>query len=170
MTVHRCIISTTNRLCRTGITKPPRCRKRSRRVNDAFVASEILHRLQRSTPHGLLSSKDVAERLGVSQATVARAVAKGRLEPAATTPGGHRRFRPEDIDALATAHHGVRRANGLISSGEAARLLGVSQHTVIRAVHHGRLVPDEITPGGHYRFAQDRILASLRHSNDRLAS
>ena len=45
----------------------------------------------------------------------------------------------------------------LLSTGEAARLLGVSQHTVIRACRDGHLVPDEVTPGGHRRFAEDRI-------------
>jgi excisionase family DNA binding protein len=45
----------------------------------------------------------------------------------------------------------------LLSTGQAARLLGVSQHTVIRACHDGHLVPDEVTPGGHRRFAADRI-------------
>ncbi len=122
--------------------------------------------MQRSIPHGLLSSKDVAERLGVSQATVIRAVAKGILQPAATTPGGHRRFRPEDIDALtwrrAAGRHG---GSGLISTGDAARLLGISQHTVIRAVHHGRLEPDDVTRGGHYRFLPERIIGWQRVSS-----
>ena len=44
-----------------------------------------------------------------------------------------------------------------MSTSETARLLGVSQHTVIRACREGRLVPDEITPGGHRRFSPDRI-------------
>lgn len=44
-----------------------------------------------------------------------------------------------------------------MSTGETARLLGVSQHTVIRACREGRLVPDEITPGGHRRFSPERI-------------
>jgi excisionase family DNA binding protein len=44
-----------------------------------------------------------------------------------------------------------------MSTGETARLLGVSQHTVIRACREGRLEPDEITPGGHRRFSPDRI-------------
>jgi excisionase family DNA binding protein len=106
----------------------------------------------------LISSGDAAVRLGVSQATVLRAVAKGSLRPTATTPGGHHRFRTEDVDALAGAlsvkPHGNAR---LISTGEAARLLGVSQHTVIRAVNEGRLEPDETTPGGHHRFSEERI-------------
>ena len=128
-------------------------------------ASEISHRLQRSISHGLLSSRDVAERLGVSPATVARAIARGLIQPAAVTPGGHRRFRPEDVAALQAAHaSGWKRSGRLITSGEAARILGVSQHTVIRAVHHGRLVPDEITPGGHFRFALERIVGGLRNN------
>ena len=123
--------------------------------------------MQRSTSHGLLSSRQLAERLGVSQATVLRAVAKGLIQPAATTPGGHRRFRPEDLTLFDLAHDKDRRRDGrLISTGEAARILGVSQHTVIRAVHHGRLEPDEVTPGGHYRFALQRIRSGLRnHEN-----
>jgi DNA-binding transcriptional MerR regulator len=45
----------------------------------------------------------------------------------------------------------------LMSTGDAARLLGVSQHTVIRACRDGHLVPDEVTPGGHRRFAEGGI-------------
>ena len=120
--------------------------------------------MHRSTSHGLLSSRELAQRLGVSQATVLRAIAKGLIQPATTTPGGHRRFRPEDLTLLDLAQDKDRRRDGrLISTGEAARILGVSQHTVIRAVHHGRLEPDEVTPGGHFRFALQRIRSGLRH-------
>jgi excisionase family DNA binding protein len=45
----------------------------------------------------------------------------------------------------------------LIGSREAARLLGVSQHTVIRACREGHLEADEVTPGGHHRFSEARI-------------
>jgi excisionase family DNA binding protein len=100
----------------------------------------------------------VATRLGVSQATVLRAVARGTLKPAATTPGGHHRFCLEDVAAQAGAPSAVPSpGTRLISTGEAARLLGVSQHTVIRACREGRLVPDEVTPGGHRRFSPGRI-------------
>jgi excisionase family DNA binding protein len=44
-----------------------------------------------------------------------------------------------------------------ISTGVAARLLAVSQHTVIRACRDGRLQADETTPGGHLRFSEERI-------------
>src|SRR2546423_15630750 len=60
---------------------------------DSLVPANVLHRL--------ISSKDVALRLGVSQATVLRAVARGLLRPALITPGGHRRFRPQEGEAFA---------------------------------------------------------------------
>jgi len=106
----------------------------------------------------LISSREAAERLGVSQATVLRAVARGTLKPAETTPGGHHRFSADYVAASTGAPSPVPIAGTrLMSTGEAARLLGVSQHTVIRACREGRLVPDEITPGGHRRFSPERI-------------
>jgi len=78
--------------------------------------------------------------------------------PAETTPGGHHRFCLQDVEeyALAAAPNFVS-GTKLIGSREAARLLGVSQHTVIRACREGRLVADEVTPGGHHRFSEARI-------------
>jgi excisionase family DNA binding protein len=57
---------------------------------------------------GLLTSHDVARRLGVNRRTVARWVREGRLTPAYTTPGGQHRFHWED----------VRRQLGLRQSNE----------------------------------------------------
>ena len=93
----------------------------------------------------------------MSRATVLRAVARGLLKPTAVTPGGHRRFLPEDIEAFGGQVEERTRRSELVSSKEAARLLGVSQHTVIRACRDGHLVPDEVTPGGHRRFAEGGI-------------
>jgi excisionase family DNA binding protein len=107
--------------------------------------------------HNLISSREAADRLGVSQATVLRAVARGALTPAKTTPGGHHRFRLEAIEALAGAPSAKPGLAPFISTGAAARLLAVSQHTVIRACRDGRLMPDETTPGGHLRFSEERI-------------
>jgi excisionase family DNA binding protein len=106
----------------------------------------------------LISSREAADRLGVSQATVLRAVARRSLTPAKTTPGGHHRFCLQDVEeyALAAAPTLVS-GTKLIGSREAARLLGVSQHTVIRACREGRLVADEVTPGGHHRFSEARM-------------
>jgi excisionase family DNA binding protein len=107
--------------------------------------------------HNLISSREAADRLGVSQATVLRAVARGALTPAKTTPGGHHRFRLDAIEALAGAPSANLGLATFISTGAAARLLAVSQHTVIRACRDGRLQPDETTPGGHLRFSEERI-------------
>jgi excisionase family DNA binding protein len=108
--------------------------------------------------HNLISSREAADRLGVSQATVLRAVARGTLTPAKTTPGGHHRFRLDAIEALAGAPSpDLGPVTTFISTGGAARLLAVSQHTVIRACRDGRLKPDETTPGGHLRFSEERI-------------
>lgn len=41
--------------------------------------------------------------LGVSQQTLNRAVRNGRLQPAAVTPGGHRRFATPELEAWRTA-------------------------------------------------------------------
>jgi len=116
-------------------------------------SSNVLHRL--------ISSKDVAARLGVSQATVSRAVAKGLLHPALITPGGHRRFRSEDIEAFAAGLLDEPDGARLLTTGEAARLLGVSQPTLNRAVRRGRLHATVTTPGGHRRFDSAELSADL---------
>jgi excisionase family DNA binding protein len=109
----------------------------------------------------LISSKDVAARLGVSQATVSRAVARGLLHPALVTPGGHRRFSEGDVEALAQNLQDEPDGARLVTTGEAARLLGVSQPTLNRAVRNGRLRPTLVTPGGHRRFDSAELSAAL---------
>jgi len=105
----------------------------------------------------LLSSNDLAQRLGISRATVLRAVARGLLKPALVTPGGHRRFLPDDVEGLEG-----RAINDLIGSSEAARQLGVSQQTLNRAVRNGSVRPAVVTPGGHRRFMSSDIAESRR--------
>jgi excisionase family DNA binding protein len=107
--------------------------------------------------HTLISSNDLATRLGVSRATVLRAVARGLLRPAVVTPGGHHRFLPDDVELPGQA------LKGLITSREAARLLGISQQTLNRAAREGRLRAASVTPGGHRRFAASDI-ADLRRA------
>jgi excisionase family DNA binding protein len=109
----------------------------------------------------LISSKDVAARLGVSQATVSRAVARGLLHPALITPGGHRRFSERDVEAFADTLLDEPRGARLITTSEAAKLLGVSQPTLNRAVRNGRLRPTITTPGGHRRFDSAELSAAL---------
>jgi excisionase family DNA binding protein len=88
-------------------------------------------------------------------------VARGLLKPTAVTPGGHRRFLAEDIEAFGGQLGLKTRRSDLVTSKEAARLLGVSQQTVNRAVREGRLSPAAVTPGGHRRFSPSAIYDSL---------
>jgi len=97
----------------------------------------------------LISSNDLAARLGVSRATVLRAVTRGLLKPALVTPGGHRRFLLENPEGPASAE--------LVTSSAAARLLGISQPTLNRAVRKGRVRPAAVTPGGHRRFSASEL-------------
>lgn len=103
----------------------------------------------------------MALRLGVSQATVARAVARGLLRAALITPGGHRRFNERDVETYAASLQDEPEGARLISTGEAARLLGVSQPTLNRAVRRGKLHPTLTTPGGHRRFDSAELSAAL---------
>jgi excisionase family DNA binding protein len=103
----------------------------------------------------------VAVRLGVSQATVLRAVARGLLRPALVTPGGHRRFDEREVEALADSLQDEPEGARLVTTGEAAKLLGVSQPTLNRAVRRGRLRPTLTTPGGHRRFDSAELSAAL---------
>ncbi len=58
----------------------------------------------------LLSPKDVANQLGVSPVTV-RVWAQENKLPFVTTPGGHRRFRQEQVNEFAEQHGGRKSAS-----------------------------------------------------------
>ena len=78
--------------------------------------------------------------------------------PAETTPGGHHRFRLQDVEAYASAAApDLMSGTKLIGSREAARLLGVRQHTVIRACREWYLKADEVTPEVSARFYCGRL-------------
>jgi excisionase family DNA binding protein len=60
-----------------------------------------MNKITEETPEEvLLTPAEVAKRLHVSPVTVRHWALQGKL-PCITTPGGHRRFRPEDIERLA---------------------------------------------------------------------
>lgn len=48
----------------------------------------------------LLTTSEVAARFRVDTSAVRHWVAKGKLKPTIKTPGGHYRFRAEDVDAM----------------------------------------------------------------------
>jgi excisionase family DNA binding protein len=50
-----------------------------------------------------ITTSQVSSSFGVNPATVRRWVATGKVKPAVTTPGGHYRFRAEDIEQLVLA-------------------------------------------------------------------
>ena len=54
---------------------------------------------ERATTHAWLTTHEAAAKLRVSTRTIARYVKAGRL-PVYKTPGGHCRFKPDDVDAL----------------------------------------------------------------------
>jgi len=53
-------------------------------------------------------------------------------------------------------------SEGYLSTGMAARRLGLSRHTVLRAIRDGALVPTHRTPGGYYRFMPSAVDAYAR--------
>ena len=53
-------------------------------------------------------------------------------------------------------------AERLVSTGEAARALGVDVRTLQRWVRAGEVVPDYTTPGGHHRWDVERVREGLR--------
>src|SRR5947209_7896542 len=46
---------------------------------------------------------------------------------------------------------------GLLTTGEAAQRLGISRHTLLRAVERGEITPSLRTPGGYLRFLPDTV-------------
>ncbi len=66
------------------------------RVN-ARVSVIVMSGDQRERDDPLLTSGDVARRLGVATATISAWVRQGRLTPAVTTMGGRYRFRWSEV-------------------------------------------------------------------------
>jgi len=82
------------RLQAAGVTPAGYARLRFEETRQALRGTESL------TPR-LLTSTEVADQLGVSRSTMARAVRAGKVRPAVVTPGGHYRFTPMSVTAIA---------------------------------------------------------------------
>jgi excisionase family DNA binding protein len=68
-----------------------------------------------------------------------------------------------------TAREFVRKTNGLLSIGEASRILGVSQQTMRSAADNGSLRAF-VLPSGHRRFALDDCYAWLGQGGENPAA
>ena len=62
----------------------------------------------------LFTTGQAADLLGVSKSTLARAVQAGELIPLYRTPGGHVRFRPEDVEAYLVQLHAPLEKRGRV--------------------------------------------------------
>ena len=69
---------------------------------------------------------------------------------------------PEELEEFARRTKSRSGGEELVGSKAAARLLGVSQPTLNRAVREGRLRAAAVTPGGHRRFATSELLEAVR--------
>jgi excisionase family DNA binding protein len=58
-------------------------------------------------------------------------------------------------------------ADRLLSTGEAARALGLSGRSVARWAKEGRITPALVTPGGQYRWILDDLRLELRTLRER---
>lgn len=50
-----------------------------------------------------------------------------------------------------------------VTTGQAARLLGVSIRSLQQWAKDGQIEPDYVTPGGHMRWDVDRLREELRN-------
>src|SRR2546423_1521915 len=58
----------------------------------------------------------------------------------------------------------------LLTTGEAAQRLGISRHTLLRAVERSEITPALRTPGGYLRFLPATVEAYAHHLSDTHAS
>ena len=61
-------------------------------------------------------------------------------------------------------------ADRMLSTGEAAKRIGVSPRTLSRWVTEGLIEPTLVTPGGHFRFDLDELKAQMQRRPDRRRS
>ncbi|WP_216094187.1 hypothetical protein [Jiangella alba] len=54
-----------------------------------------------------------------------------------------------------------------VSTGVAAKAIGVDPTTLTRWWHKGMVAPEFVTPGGHARWDEEKLKAQLRALRDR---
>jgi DNA-binding transcriptional MerR regulator len=107
---------------------------------------------------GLLDASDVAAVLGCAVPLVRKFAEAGALPVAATTAGGHRRYRREDVDAVDRA--GIH-AYDLTPIAEAAQAMGMPENT-LRKLSNAGLVPFELTTLRQRRYDIGPLREALR--------
>lgn len=55
----------------------------------------------------------------------------------------------------------------LLTTGEAARALGLNSRSVARWAKQGLIQPTLVTPGGHFRWNEDDLRQQIRELNER---
>jgi transposase-like protein len=55
----------------------------------------------------------------------------------------------------------------LLSTGDAARELGVDRTTLLRWWQHGKVAPEYVTPGNHARWDMETLRRQLREQRPR---
>ena len=87
---------------------------------------------------GILSSKDVAERFGVSERTIIRWEKKGKLRPR-KTPGGRKYYYIDDISNIPFYKKKENIDTSSLTDAELAVLHGVSERTIQNWKRKGKL-------------------------------
>ena len=105
-----------------------------------------------------LSPAEVQTTLGVDRKALTRWTGAGVIA-SFRTPGGHRRYRPADVEGLrvklraSTASRPPGLADDLLGPTEVVRLIGVHpKKHVVRLSNTGKLPVARRTPGSHRRF------------------
>jgi excisionase family DNA binding protein len=135
---------------------------------------------RRDADGALWSTRQVAARLRVSEATIKRWADEG-LIPCYRTPGGHRKFRPADVGAFASSHdfgpsssalaEPSRRGNALelMLKGEVARLFDFARRWIEGGLPLDRLL-DEVFASGLQEVGERWACGALSVAEEHFAT
>jgi DNA-binding transcriptional MerR regulator len=117
----------------------------------------------------LLSTGQAAKIIGVSTSSLSHWVNGGLIEPTLVTPGGQYRFDLDELRAqirrrlpAGELEAGASKAKRMLSTGEAAKAIGVSPRSLSRWTSEGLIEPSLVTPGGQFRFDLDELKAQMQ--------
>jgi excisionase family DNA binding protein/PAS domain S-box-containing protein len=101
--------------------------------------------MQQGADTGLLTTGEVAQRLGISRHTLLRAVERGEITPSLRTPGGYLRFLPDTVEAYAHRLSPSHRPQAPDAHAVHARRRGTDEASAPRrpAMDRDTAAPDE---------------------------